>query len=128
MPTLVGRVVCLRVMLKRMTFSRQRKFLIWVALILGALVWAMYSLNVTAEPQLRQELILRHISVMLVLSFPLGFVSGGFLWWLVVLVNLRPSGEFAEVLVIWVTLVISSYMQWFLVAPGLWRRLKGKTV
>ncbi len=110
-----------------MVFSRRYMLFAWLILMLSELVWTLWSLSVTVEPQLRQELMFRHVFVMLLLSFPLGFVLGGFLWWFVGFIGLRPSSELVEVFVMWTILAISGYLQWFELVPRFRQRLKSKT-
>ena len=110
-----------------MKADRFRLKAIWLAAVLAILLWSLYSLSNTVDPQQRFEIVLRYLLLMLAASFPLGFIVMAATWRLLDLACGENLRDVSEVSMSWIVMSASGYLQWFHLAPWLLRRRRRRS-
>jgi nitrogen fixation-related uncharacterized protein len=100
----------------------------WIIIAAVVLVWALWKLKTgQLTDALKYEVGLAHLILMSALSFPLGPVV---LFVLDRVINLaQPSlfadgGSRSEVILVWISCVAGGYVQWFIVVPTVYGKVR----
>lgn len=106
--------------------TRRAIFLIlWLVVVVSIFVWTMVSYNSQVVPELKNEILLRHGLLMLVLTLPSGWVATALVGSIVSLIGIDLVG-IADALLVSLTYAVVGYLQWFMLLPWLWRKWKGR--
>lgn len=106
--------------------KRQTVFLIlWLVVVASLFVWTMVSYSTQAVSELKNELLLRHGLLMLVLTLPSGWIATALVSAILRLVGVDVAG-IADALLVSLTCAVAGYLQWFVLLPWLWRKWKAR--
>ena len=98
---------------------------IWVVLVGAVFAWTFAAYSGEADAVFRGEILIRHGLLMIVLSMPSGLllllVLGSLAGWL----GISTTG-IADAVLASIACGIGGYLQWFLLLPWLWRKLKAR--
>ena len=101
----------------------------WIVAVIAVLGWALWKLKAGGLSEtLEYEVGLANLILMGALSFPLG---PAVLFALdravdVIYPSLVKGDSSAEVLLVWVACVVGGYVQWFIIVPAAYRKLRKK--
>lgn len=102
--------------------SRRRLLLLlWLVLIAMVLIWTLVGYNRVSDPQLQNEILLRHGIVMLVLSLPMGWFLSAMMGMAFAAFGFELTG-LSDAIAISLACTVAGYLQWFVIAPWLWHR------
>lgn len=106
--------------------TRKTIFLIlWLVVVASIFVWTMVSYNAQTVSELKDELLLRHGLLMLVLTLPSGWIAMALVSAIAGLVGLDLAG-IADALLVSLTCAVAGYVQWFKLLPWLWSKWKAR--
>ncbi len=106
--------------------TRRTIFLIlWLVVVASVFVWTMVSYNAQTVPELKNEILLRHGILMLVLTLPSGSIATALISVIVGLLGLDLAG-ISDALFVSLTCAVAGYLQWFVLLPWLWRKWKAR--
>lgn len=107
-------------MIKRPIF-----ILLWLAAVAAILAWTLSSFYAQADQQLKDEILLRHALVMMMLTLPSGFILTGLVSAISGVVGFQPVGT-ADAFMVSLSCAIAGYLQWFVFLPWLWCKWKAR--
>jgi hypothetical protein len=99
--------------------------LLWLVAAVFIFAWTMVSYQAQGVPQLKDEILLRHGLVMLILTLPSGLIWTAAVGSIVSLIGFELVGM-ADAVLVSLTCVVAGYWQWFVLLPWLWRKWKVK--
>lgn len=108
-----------------MMMKRPLLLLLWVVAVASIFAWTIDSYDAQSVPQLKNEILLRHGLLMLVLTLPSGLVLSALVGSIVSLVGFELAGP-ADALLVSLTCAVAGYLQWFVLLPWLWREWKAR--
>lgn len=97
--------------------------LLWLVAAVSIFTWTMVSYQEQFAPQLKDEILLRHGIVMLLLTLPSGWILTALVGAIVGLVGFQPVGM-VDAFLVSLTCAFAGYLQWFVFLPWLWRKCK----
>lgn len=99
----------------------------WVVAVAAVLVWALGKIRAGGLSEtLEYEVGLAHLIFVGALSFPLGPAVLFVLYRAVKIIHpsLLEGGGTAEIVFVWTACVISGYIQWFILLPSAYKKLR----
>jgi hypothetical protein len=99
--------------------------LVWLTLVASVFVWTLTSYEGLSDTQLKNEVILRHVLTMLLLTPPSGWLLSSVVSAVTSVADLTVEGLGYAVLVT-LTCGVAGYLQWLVLLPWLWRRWKAR--
>ena len=97
--------------------------LLWLAINVSIFAWTMTSYQAQDDPQLKYEILMRHSVLMLLITFPSGWLLVALVGVVALLAGIDLLGEVDAFLVSLVCATMG-YWQWFVLLPWLWRKWK----
>ena len=99
--------------------------LLWLAAVAAILAWTLSGLYAQADQQLKDEILLRHALVMMLLTLPSGWMLTALVSAIADAVNFQPAGA-TDAFMVSLLCAIAGYLQWFVLVPWLWRKWKAR--
>lgn len=108
--------------------ERGRSIFVFLWLVVNVLIfaWTIVGYHAQVDPQLKEEILLRHGLVMLLLTLPTGFALTALVSSVASLMSAQAVGV-ADALLVSLTCAIAGYWQWFVLLPWLLRKWKAKS-
>ena len=97
--------------------------LLWLVAVVSIFAWTMASYHAQLDPQLKDEILLRHGLVMLLLTLPTGWVLTALVGSIASLVGIDLVGM-ADAFLVSLACAVAGSWQWFVLLPWLWRQWK----
>lgn len=99
--------------------------MLWLVAVVSIFTWTLTSYHAQVIPQLKNEILLRHALVMMLLTLPSGWGLTALVSAMVGVINLQLVGA-ADAFIVSLSCAIAGYLQWFVLLPWLWRKWKAK--
>jgi hypothetical protein len=117
-----------------MMVMKNSKFYYWGLLAVWSVlcIYVLVSFLLHPSAQASGEVSLKFHLEMLILTFPLGYLAGlvvGLSFTLLAKVGLELPiifGQYFNILITWVAMIIVGFLQWFVWSPKLWLWIKSK--
>lgn len=109
----------------KMATKRYILISLWLAINVSILAWTMTSYQAQDDPQLKYEILMRHAVLMLLITFPSGWLLVALVGLIAFLAGIDMLGEVDAFLVLLVC-TATGYWQWFVLLPWLWRQWKAR--
>lgn len=105
-----------------------RSIFIFLWLVVNVLIfaWTIVGYHAQVDLQLKDEILLRHGLVMLLLTLPTGFALTALVSSIASLMSAQAVGV-AGALLVSLICAIAGYWQWFVLLPWLWRKWKARS-
>jgi len=99
--------------------------LAWLVLVGLVFIWTITSYQGLTDVQSKNEVLLRHGLLMLLLTLPSGWLLTALVSAVMSLIGLTAIG-LSDALLVTLVCGIAGYLQWFVLLPWLWRRWKAR--
>ena len=99
--------------------------LAWLALVGLVFIWTLTSYQGLSDAHLKNEILIRHVLAMLLLTLPSGWLLSSIVGVVLSAVGFTATG-LNYALMVTLTCGIAGYLQWFIFLPWLWRKWKAR--
>ena len=106
-----------------MATKRYILILLWLAINVSIFAWTMTSYQAQDDPQLKYEILMRHSVLMLLITFPSGWLLVALVGVVALLAGIDLLGE-VDAFLVSLVCAATGYWQWFVLLPWLWRKWK----